>query len=138
MMSIPTIDAYFRALGTNLQVGLEALKVETNGLFVKVAVAPDLESRVTEDGGVVAPGGDRKVDDLGVRVMTGKECGTNPKRAGAGDRLRNSDGVRGQRRAIRAIRELGRVLGEFRETSDGKVLLVWVGGGENLLSLLVG
>lgn len=59
------------------QILLHALEVKTNGLLVEVPVLLDLQTRVAEDGYVVAPRGVRDVDGLRVREEPLEECTTN-------------------------------------------------------------
>lgn len=76
---------------TYAEVGLEALKVEPDGVLVVVRVGLDLKSRVLGDGDVVAPGRGGKVDGLGVGVEALEERGSDPESAGAGDGLGHRD-----------------------------------------------
>jgi hypothetical protein len=57
----------------HLDVLLHALKVEPDGLLVKVGVLLDLEARVLGDRGVVTPWRGGEVDGLGVGVESGLE-----------------------------------------------------------------
>jgi hypothetical protein len=80
-----------REKGPYLEVFLHALKVEANRLLVEVAVAADLKARIAEDGGVVAPGWDGKVDDLGVGIVASEESTANTESTSTGDGLSNSN-----------------------------------------------
>lgn len=73
------------------QILLETGEIETNGFLVEIPVSLDLESRVTEDRGVVSPRRNREVDGLAMGIVTGKERASDAERACPRDRLSHSD-----------------------------------------------
>ncbi len=77
--------------GTHKEIFLEALEVEANSAFIKIPIAPDFETRVTEYRGVVAPRRDGQVDGLGRLVVTSKKSTANPQCACSRNRLSYCD-----------------------------------------------
>lgn len=82
-------------MNTNLEIFHHTAKVQTVGLFVKVSVVSDFQSRVFEDGGVVAPTGWGEVD-FGFATIFGfvpstQKCATNAKSTSTGNGLRSGD-----------------------------------------------
>jgi hypothetical protein len=76
---------------SHLHILLQTLKVKSNGLLIIVRVSLDLQSRILEDGNVVAPGRGRKVDGLGVGVVTLEEGSGDAKSSSARDGLGDGD-----------------------------------------------
>lgn len=76
---------------TYLEVGLQPGKVQTDGAFIEISVSANFEARVLEEGYVVAPGGDGKVNGLGVGVVTRKEGASNTEGSSTRDGLGNGD-----------------------------------------------
>ena len=58
-----TTNVGFRSR-TNLQIRLKAFKVQSDGFLVEIPVTANLEPGVPEDGSVVAPRRDRKIDNF--------------------------------------------------------------------------
>ena len=107
---------------------------------------------------MVAPRRSGKIDGLGVGEETTQESTTNTKGTSSRDGLSHSNldgfvhaliarkiqrvhstyGVSVQRCALSTICKLDSSLGEVSETSDGKVLVVWVRVPDNFLGLLDG
>lgn len=84
-------SSHIRQRATHLNVRLHALKVESDGLGVKVLVRLDLEARVLGDGDVVAPCGRGEVDGLGAGVVSSKEGGSDSEGTRSGDGLRDGE-----------------------------------------------
>lgn len=74
-----------------MQVLFQAGEVEPNSLFVEVPVATNFKAGILEDGGVVAPRWDGKVDNFGFRIVPGEEGTSNTESPSARDRLSDSD-----------------------------------------------
>jgi hypothetical protein len=111
-------------LRSGLEIGLETLKVESNGLLVEVPVSAYFKSGILEERNMVPPGRNGKVNGLRVRVVASKECTTDAERTSSRDGLRNGDSTLFNRVALCTIRQKGGVLGEFRKTSNREVFLV--------------
>ena len=82
-------------VGGGLDVGNQALKVQTDGVLVVVTVLLDLEAGVLEDGVVVGPAGVGKVDLLRAGVEALEESTTDSQGTGAGDGLGDDEAVLG-------------------------------------------
>jgi hypothetical protein len=72
---------------THLEVFLQACKVKTDSLLVKVSVALDLKARITENGCVVAPRWHREVNGLGWLIVSRQESTSDSQSTSARDRL---------------------------------------------------
>jgi hypothetical protein len=71
----------------NLEILLQAGKIKTDGLLVKVPVTADLETGITENGSVVSPRWYGEVDSFIGREETAKESTANSERTGTRDGL---------------------------------------------------
>lgn len=78
---------------THLDIPLHTLKVESDGLFVKVRVMLDLESRVLGDRDMVTPSRSREVYSLGTGEPSCQECSSDTKGTGSRDGLRDGESV---------------------------------------------
>jgi hypothetical protein len=110
--------------GSGLEVGNQALKVETNGVLVVVTVLLDFESRVLEDCIVVGPARGGQIDLLRVGIEALEESTANAQSAGTRDGLGDDEAVLLQNGRVGSIGELGGSLGERGDTSDSGVFLV--------------
>ena len=108
----------------SLDVGNQTLKVQTNGVLVVVAVLLNLQTGILEDGVVVGPAGVGEVDLLRVGVEALQERTADAEGAGTGDGLGDDQAVVLQDGGVGAVGELGRGVGEGRDTGDAGVLLV--------------
>jgi len=120
-------------VGGSLDVGNQALKVQTDSVLVIVAVLLDLEAGVLEDGAVVGPAGGRKVDLLRAGVEALKESTTDSQGTGAGDGLSDDEAVLLEDGRIGTVGQLGGGFSEGRNTGDAGVLLVAARGHDLVL-----
>lgn len=125
-------------LGSGLDIGDQALKVQTNGVLVVVAVLLDLKARVLEDGVVVGPAGVGEVDLLRVGVEALEERTTDAQGTSAGNGLGDDEAVLGQSGGVLAVGQLGSGVGEGRDTGDAGVLLVEARSNDLVLGLADG
>ena len=111
---------------SGLEIRNQALKVETDGVLVVVAVLFDLKTTILEDGGVVRPAGSRDIDLLFTGVEALEELTSNAERAGSGDGLGDGDTAVLDGSGVGAIGKFGGGLGEGGNTGDASILLVQV------------
>lgn len=121
-------------LGSGLDVGNQALEVETDGVLVVVAVLLHLDTGVLEDSVVVGPAGGGEVDLLRVRVEALQESTTNSQGTSAGNGLGDNETIVLQDGRVGTVGELRSSLGEGRNASDAGVLLVETRGNNLVLS----
>lgn len=105
-----------------------------------------------EQGNVVTPCGSWQIDSFGIRIVAGEESATDTERTGTRDGLGNGNlgkqvnfvtrgteeithSVLVQGDTIGAVSQKSSTLSEFAETSNRKVLLVRLGGIDELISL---
>lgn len=110
------------ALGSGLDIGNHALKVEANGVLVVVAVLLNLETSLGEDGLVVGPRGSGDVDLLLAVVELLEEGGADAESTSTGEGLGDDETVKSRR--VGAVSELGGEGRELRNTGNSSVLLV--------------
>lgn len=121
-----------------LDIGDQALKVQTDCVLVVVAVLLDLEARVLEDGIVVGPARVGEVDLLRMGVEALQERTADAQGTSAGDGLGDDEAVLGQGGGLGAVGQLGSGLGEGRDAGDTGVLLVEARSDDLVLRLADG